>query len=184
MIARYAFIRLDYLGICLLITLSFLPFLHYGFHQNTFYANTYLIGVLSLGAMSIWFSMDDKFGSAAYRPVRALGFAIFGLSGIFPMLHWITLHYDEFWASLDLKTACISLIAMGVLYIVGASLYACRIPERFFPGKCDLFLHSHQIFHVLVTSAALVHYYGINILVSHVKSHMVKGGSSIAGQHE
>lgn len=128
--------------------------------------------------------MDDKFGSAAYRPVRALGFAIFGLSGIFPMLHWITLHYDEFWASLDLKTACISLIAMGVLYIVGASLYACRIPERFFPGKCDLFLHSHQIFHVLVTSAALVHYYGINILVSHVKSHMVKGGSSIAGQHE
>lgn len=119
--------------------------------------------------MSAWFSMDEKFGSAAYRPVRAVGFAAFGLFGIIPGLHWLSLHYDEFWASIYLKTSFISLITMGVLYIVGASLYACRIPERFFPGKCDLFLHSHQIFHVLVTSAALVHYYGINVLVDHVK---------------
>lgn len=166
-----------------MITLSFLPFLHYGFHQNTFYAHSYLAGVLSLGLMSIWFAMDDKFGSAAYRPVRAVGFAVFGLFGVVPGLHWLALHYDEFWASLDMKTSFISLIAMGVLYIVGASLYACRIPERFFPGKCDLFLHSHQIFHVLVTSAACVHYFGITTLVDHVKSaHTVK--SSIAGQQE
>lgn len=162
--------RLDYLGICLLITLSFLPFLHYGFHQQSFYANSYLASVVTLGAMTIWFSMDDKFGSAAYRPIRATGFAIFGLFGIVPGVHWLSLHYDEFWASLDLKTSFMSLILMGVLYITGASLYACRIPERFFPGKCDLFGHSHQIFHVLVTTAALVHYYGINVLVDHVKS--------------
>lgn len=178
-------IRLDYLGICLLITLSFLPFLHYGFHQNSFYAHTYLAGVLSLGTMSIWFAMDDKFGTAAYRPIRAAGFAVFGLFGIVPGLHWLLLHYDEFWASLDLKTSFVSLVTMGVLYIVGASLYACRIPERFFPGKCDLFLHSHQIFHVLVTSAALVHYYGINVLVDHVKSvHSVQAGVNASGQQE
>ena len=30
------------------------------------------------------------------------------------------------------------LIAMGAMYIGGALLYALRIPERFFPGKCDL----------------------------------------------
>lgn len=164
--------------------MSFLPFLHYGFHKNYFYANTYLAGVISLGLMSIWFSMDDRFGSAAYRPVRALAFALFGLFGIVPGFHWLALHYDEFWASLDLMTSFISLLVMGVLYILGASLYAARIPERFFPGKCDLFLHSHQIFHVLVTAAALVHYYGINVLVEYVKSvHMHKvgegGGSDI-----
>jgi len=121
--------------------------------------------------------MDDKFGSAAYRPIRATAFAIFGLFGIVPSLHWLSLHYDEFSSSFDLKTSFISLVIMGVLYITGASLYAARIPERFFPGKCDLFLHSHQIFHVLVTAAALVHYYGINVLVWHVKSSKsIEGG--------
>lgn len=150
--------------------MSFLPFLHYGFKENSFYAHTYLASVITLGIMSIWFSMDDKFGTAAYRPVRAVGFATFGLFGLIPGLHWLSLYQDKFWACLDLKTSFISLIIMGVLYITGASLYACRIPERFFPGKCDLFLHSHQIFHVLVTTAALVHYYGINVLAYHVKS--------------
>ena len=131
--------------------------------------------------------MDDKFGTAAYRPVRAFAFALFGLFGIVPGFHWLLMHYDEFWASLDMKTSFISLIIMGVLYITGASLYAMRIPERFFPGKCDLFLNSHQIFHVLVTTAALVHYYGINVLVGHVKSvHLGDGGQAhvVAGQHE
>lgn len=161
--------------------MSFLPFLHYGFHQNSFYQNTYLVGVITLGLMSIWFSMDDKFGSASYRPVRAVGFAVFGLFGIVPGAHWLALHYDEFWASLGLKTAFSCLIIMGVLYILGASLYALRVPERFFPGKCDLFLHSHQIFHVLVTLAALVHYYAINVLVEHVKSvHSMKSNSVTA----
>ena len=26
---------------------------------------------------------------------------------------------------------------MASLYITGSALYAARIPERFFPGKCD-----------------------------------------------
>jgi len=77
---------------------------------------------------------------------------------------------------------------MGALYIIGAVIYAMRIPERFFPGKCDIWvsfrsnftlpctlLHrnntdstiiveqfqSHQIFHVFVIVAAFVHYHGI-----------------------
>ncbi|GFH23238.1 uncharacterized protein HaLaN_20824 [Haematococcus lacustris] len=29
----------------------------------------------------------------------------------------------------------------------GAGIYAARIPERWFPGKFDILLHSHQIFH-------------------------------------
>lgn len=30
------------------------------------------------------------------------------------------------------------LVLMGLLYILGAALYALRVPERWFPGKCDL----------------------------------------------
>ena len=40
-------------------------------------------------------------------------------------------------------------------------LYACRIPERWFPGKCDILFHSHQIFHTLVVLAAFTHFHGL-----------------------
>ena len=71
------------------------------------------------------------------------------------------------------------LIFMGFLYITGALFYAFRIPERFFPGKVDIWVknlkvdfinlppflpqfHSHQIFHCFVIAGAFVHYHGIS----------------------
>lgn len=32
------------------------------------------------------------------------------------------------------------LILMGCLYILGAMFYALRVPERFFPGKFDIWV--------------------------------------------
>ena len=34
------------------------------------------------------------------------------------------------------------LLLMGCLYITGALLYAVRIPERFFPGKLDIWVRN------------------------------------------
>lgn len=171
MLSTFGSTRLDYCGIALLITFSFVPWLHYGFaYYEPLYAHSYLAGVISLATLSIWFSLDDKFGTAAYRPFRALIFVLFGCSGLIPGLHWLYIHEQQIWANISLKTSFASLLLMGGLYIFGAVLYASRIPERYFPGKCDFFLHSHQIFHVFVTMAALVHYYGINILLDHVKA--------------
>ncbi len=53
-------------------------------------------------------------------------------------------------------------LIMAALYLTGALLYATRIPERFLPGKCDIWFQSHQIFHLLVVAAAFVHYHGIS----------------------
>lgn len=66
------------------------------------------------------------------------------------------------------------LLTMAGFYLLGAFLYATRIPERFWPGKCDLLVgfvfhlrdilfqfQSHQLFHLCVVVAAFVHYYGI-----------------------
>ena len=38
---------------------------------------------------------------------------------------------------------------MGILYITGALLYAMRIPERFFPGKLDIWVRIFSQFQVL-----------------------------------
>lgn len=144
-------------------------------------------------------------------------FASFGLSGIIPAIHyglmegwfnkisqaslgWLVLmgkkdticaHFPWrsqshiFKHSLCSLTSCIQL---GLLYILGAVFYALRVPERWFPGKFDLWVYfayfysnwagiwflfffsfspgtqfqSHQIFHVLVIAAAFVHYHGIS----------------------
>ena len=32
------------------------------------------------------------------------------------------------------------LLLMGALYIIGALMYAFRVPERFFPGKCNFWV--------------------------------------------
>jgi hypothetical protein len=48
---------------------------------------------------------------------------------------------------------------------MGAVIYASRIPERWIPGKVDLIGHSHQLWHITVVLAALVHYKAIMVLL-------------------
>jgi adiponectin receptor len=45
-------------------------------------------------------------------------------------------------------------------------LFALRVPERWKPGAFDLFFSSHQLFHICVVVAALVHYKGILVMVA------------------
>ncbi|CAF0958382.1 unnamed protein product [Rotaria sordida] len=56
------------------------------------------------------------------------------------------------------------LLLVAALYLIGACLYAARIPERLAPGLFDIWFQSHQLFHVFVVAAACVHYYGICVL--------------------
>ncbi|KAJ3115070.1 hypothetical protein HDU96_001234 [Phlyctochytrium bullatum] len=49
-------------------------------------------------------------------------------------------------------------LLLGIMtYLVGAFIYVEKYPERLFPGKFDLFFHSHQIWHVLCVVAAVFH---------------------------
>eukprot|EP00882_Tetradesmus_deserticola_P017175 GHRQ01018383.1.p3 GENE.GHRQ01018383.1~~GHRQ01018383.1.p3 ORF type:complete len:154 (+),score=37.69 GHRQ01018383.1:321-782(+) len=47
----------------------------------------------------------------------------------------------------------------------GAVIYACRVPERWYPGRFDLAGHSHQLWHAAVVLAAWVHYVAIMVLL-------------------
>jgi predicted membrane channel-forming protein YqfA (hemolysin III family) len=59
------------------------------------------------------------------------------LSGIAPATHYGIVNGWE--KSLE-EVAIGWLILMGSLYITGALFYAMRIPERFFPGKLDIWV--------------------------------------------
>jgi len=42
----------------------------------------------------------------------------------------------------------------GAFYIVGATIYMLKIPERFKPGRFDIWGSSHQIFHICILIAS------------------------------
>ena len=49
----------------------------------------------------------------------------------------------------------------GVVYGLGAMMFTTRFPERRWPGRFDVYGTSHQIFHVLVVGATVVHLWGV-----------------------
>lgn len=64
-------------------------------------------------------------------------FLTFGCSGIVPGIHFIV----AYGVTLAHRQASVGWMAlMGALYIIGAIMYATRVPERFFPGKCDIWV--------------------------------------------
>lgn len=150
--------KLDYCGISLLISGSYIPWLYGTFYCNLRHQLMYLFLVLTLGCVSIGLSLWDRFGEPSFRTLRALVFLAFGLSAVVPVLHYVI---ERGWVRALTEASLGWVILMGGLYVGGTSVYVLRIPERFFPGSCDIWPQSHQIFHVLVGLGAYAHYRGI-----------------------
>merc|ERR1719431_319372 len=164
------FCKLDYVGISLLTVGSFVPWIYYGFYCQFAPKVIYLTIISVLGICAIIVTMLDRFSTSEYRPLRALLFVCLGGFGFVPSMHFLI----QFGWTIALVEASIHrVLIMGGLYILGAVLYGARIPERFLPGKCDIWFQSHQIFHVLVIAAAFVHYHGISNMAVY---RLTKGG--------
>ncbi|CAJ0580265.1 unnamed protein product, partial [Mesorhabditis spiculigera] len=152
------FSKLDYTGITLLIVGSFIPWIYYGFYCRPQPMLVYITMITILGISAMVVSLWDKFAEPKFRPVRAGVFVAMGLSSIFPAIHFFIT--DGFWVMWR-EAALMWLLIMAFFYLSGAALYATRVPERFFPGHCDYWFQSHQLFHTFVVLAAFVHYYGM-----------------------
>ena len=152
------FNKLDYAGISILTIGSFIPWIYYGFYCDFILKVVYISAISVLAVGTIFVSMVDKFATAAYRPVRATMFVCLGLFGVVPFSHFILLHG---WEEAKNLAGVDGVVIVAGLYIFGAVLYGIRVPERFLPGRFDLWFQSHQIFHALVVAAALVQFYGM-----------------------
>ncbi|KAI4316605.1 hypothetical protein L6164_024571 [Bauhinia variegata] len=150
----YIMLRVDYAGIAALIATSFYPPVYYSFMCNPFFCFLYLGFITLLGIATIAFSLLPFFQKPEFRSYRASLFFAMGLSGVAPIIHKLILHKNQPEA---LQTTGYEIL-MGILYGLGALIYATRIPERWRPGKFDIAGHSHQLFHVLVVAGAYTHY--------------------------
>lgn len=153
--------RFDYAGIAVLIVTSFYPVVYYGFLCHKPYLAFYLVSTTMLGIGAVMVSLMDCFQERAWRAVRASMFTALGLYGIVPIVHQFMLNSHVPQVKLALNYD----LLMGATYILGAIIYANRVPERWFPGKFDLFCHSHQIFHVAVVLGACIHYHAVKLML-------------------
>lgn len=156
------------MGITLLICCSFVPWLYYAWFNSPWCATFYIALSLSFALGCIIVSLLDRFGERKYLPYRAALFLGDGLSALLPGVHWISreaMHqgkqgffHQNHWPGL-------LLIIMGGTYTLGGLVYAFRLPERFYPGRFDLWFNSHQLFHVMVVTGALLYYHSLTQLM-------------------
>ncbi|SOV04563.1 related to Adiponectin receptor 1 [Ustilago sp. UG-2017a] len=152
------FNKLDYVGIVIMIVGSFLPALHYGFYCHPHFQLAYSSAIILLGGLAMYVVLVPSYATPAYRPYRTAVFLVLGLSAVVPVAHVVQLYgYRTITETMGLRF----LITSGALYVLGAGLYAARVPERFAPGRFDMLGASHQIFHVLIFGAAAAHYVSI-----------------------
>ncbi|KAF9889958.1 hypothetical protein FE257_006832 [Aspergillus nanangensis] len=149
---------LDYVGIVGLIVGSFVPSVYYGFYCIRDMQRLYWTMICSIGLGCMVVSILPQFRTPRWRPFRAAMFVGMGLSAVFPVLHGLQLFGREQMTS---QIGLGWLLLQGFLYVLGAGIYAARVPERLHPGRFDLWGSSHQIFHVLVVCAAAAHLTGL-----------------------
>lgn len=148
--------RFDYAAISVMIATSFFPPVYYCFLCMPRWRAFYLGTISVLGTSLIVFSMRERFQTVRWRPIRTGLYVLLGFFGVVPLLH----QHLFIWKTnpAPIATALKWEVLMGVLYLAAAIVYVIRVPERFLPGKFDLFMHSHNVFHVLIFAAALAHW--------------------------
>lgn len=86
-------------------------------------------------------------------------YLLLGMSCFMPVIHGIWLFGLQ---GMELKMSLTYYLALGVFHGLGAAMYASRIPEKWYPRRCDVGGSSHQIMHLLVVCGAGV--YGMGVL--------------------
>ncbi|XP_065180295.1 adiponectin receptor protein-like [Sycon ciliatum] len=143
-------INFDYCGVAMLIMSSIIAWIYYAFYCKRTLRIVYTSIMVLFGVLCIAVSLIKKFSSSAYRPVRSVVFLGLGTYGIVPMIHAMVVYGGLVESSGFNSAATGPMLVIGFVYVLGLTLYAFRIPERFWPGKFDIWCHSHQIFHVCV----------------------------------
>ncbi|KAL1822715.1 hypothetical protein ACET3Z_009493 [Daucus carota] len=147
-------LRIDYIGIVVMIITSFFPPIYYIFQCSPHYQLIYLSTITIIGIFTVVTVLSPAMSTNKYRPFRALLFGAMGGFGFVPAVHAVVVFWNEPFRNETLAYE----MAMGFSYVIGTVVYVTRVPERWRPGWFDLAGQSHQIFHILVIIAALAHY--------------------------
>lgn len=146
---------MDFGGICFLIAGSAYPIIYYNLAcPQEYKARNFFVWLISVSSVITFIlCMIPQMSTPRLRPFRATMFVVLGVSTAFP-LFYIAYGADKRYVNPEWLRAPYWKAAF--FYIVGAVLYALRMPERYFPKRFDNFGSSHQIFHVGVVAGTVI----------------------------
>lgn len=147
--------RMDYAGISILIAGSFYPVVYYIFFCQEVFIWFYLGGITFCSICVFVVALSPDFQKPEFRWFRGFIFLVLGMLGVIP-----TIHVSMIYEAQQFATALMYFCLMGATYTVGVFIYVMRVPERYYPGKFDLWGNSHNIWHFFVVAAAIWHYVG------------------------
>ncbi|XP_039165893.1 heptahelical transmembrane protein 1-like [Eucalyptus grandis] len=145
-------LRMDYVGIMVMIITSFFPPICCIFECEHHWQLIYPGGITVMGMFTVVTLLVPSLSSGKFWVFWAMIFSSMGFFSIVPAIHACTVN----WSNPQHPIMLAYESAMALSYITGTLFYVSRIPERLKPGWFDL--ASHSIFHIFVIMGVLAHY--------------------------
>lgn len=149
-------VNVDYFGISAIMTASFLPPLYFVFTCWPTLQLLYMSQVLILGGATLVAPFIERFKTNEWYMLRMGLYIVTAISGFVPTIHSIFLFPPSNHIT---RAVHLGIFLMFLFYGVGTVIYVTKIPERFYPGRFDIWFNSHQVWHILVFLAAAVHFF-------------------------
>jgi len=164
----FKFLKLYYSGIAALIVGSYFGPIFYGYYCFPFWQKLYLGSMSVIGVTLVVLSMFDFFHSNRFSTVRVILYLTVAGFGVIPA---IQIRYYENYVMVppdnlvhDLASIHHRIYLMYFCYACGVFSYVFVFPERYFPGRFNIWFHSHQLWHIFVVSGVFIHY-GTNVQI-------------------
>ncbi|KAK4073595.1 hypothetical protein Purlil1_12983 [Purpureocillium lilacinum] len=133
--------------------------IYYGFSCNRTLRAIHwaLTTVVSLFCAGV--TLDPKFELPEFRYQRTCLYVGLGVTSAFFVTHGVMV---SGWDAQAERMSLRCMAWMATTNLLGAFIYAAKIPERWAPGLFDIYGASHQLFHMAVMIAAGFHYHGLS----------------------
>lgn len=156
------FACVDYTGISLLIAASIMTTEYTAFYCEPVSRWIYMVTTAILGVGGVILPWHPRFNGQDMAWARVAFYVALSATGFLPVLQL------SLTRGLDAAFAFYTPIGKSLLvYLIGAVVYASKVPERWCPGMFDYVGGSHNLWHIAVLGGILFHYTAMQDFFSH-----------------
>ncbi|KAI0409591.1 HlyIII-domain-containing protein [Xylaria palmicola] len=149
------FACIDYTGISLLIAASIMTTEYTAFYCEPVSRWAYMTATAVLGIAGTIMPWHPTFNGQDMAWLRVGFFIGLAATGAMPIIQ-ILMTRGSAWAYEFYFDS--NLIKSLSVYVLGAFVYASKVPERWFPGAFDFFGNAHNLWHLAVLGGIIYHY--------------------------
>lgn len=147
------FACVDYTGIAWLVAASVWTLVYNAFYCQPNLAMVYSLSTLVVGLVGAIVPWQAWFNDRRNKPIRIAVFLAMCFTGLAPFTHALLSH--GFYKTVGFFGA---IVPSCLAYIFGLVFYATQFPECIYPGRFDVVGHAHQIWHISIVVAILLHH--------------------------